>query len=311
MASNLFSFNPFSGVSAGITPVTDLYDFKRQRLRPAHIACGDQFIQIDNTWQAPPYREGKLFEANLRTIAPPGKRAFEVVSQKQSTIDALYLFVDTTIEAEGVRSRITADMVNATAQIEITDGVRIVMHDVLSGKAFLEFHKEGGTVFLWTPDGWIYRLIRENGEIKNRPLRPVEIAEMRTAHFREILRGMNHLLPEQLRRCHGIISSAVRLLRYTRDAEARDVLVDFFLEQSGPKMTDRIREDIRIILLEVGHENACMFLSPEYASGDSKACCSRRKPSQKRLARSTHDRELRQQMRGPSGGKTPPKSSVR
>lgn len=312
VAHNLFSFNPYSGVTMGIRPVIDQFDMMKRTLRPPHVACGNAFVSINNRWD-PELREGLLLDATLRLISPAERRPFEVLDVRPAQATHLYLIVEPNRSGPGVKTKVTADMVNAIAQVEVGDGVRIVLSDVRSGQTFLEFHKDNGVAFVWSPDGLIYRFCREGAHIVHRPLTAVVMADLRIAQFRERVKSLDRSQPDQLRRYHGVVFGAIRLLRFTRDPEARDVLVEFLIEQIGPNLTDRIREEIRLILLDQGHPNACMFLSLEFVSTTEPVRCgARRKPTAKRVARSNKDREERMLRRGPaSGGKQSPKTNAK
>lgn len=302
MASNLFSFKPNTGVRHGIRPVPPQFDMMKGRIRTAYIPCGDSYLQIDKDWD-PPYRDGMLFEGSLRTIVLDDGRTFEVLTDPGPETASLYLFVD--LSPGG-----GTQLVKAAAHIEVLGGARVVTYDSRSGHAFLEFQTDLAVVFVWSPDGRIFRFIREDTKIEEWPLTDEMMAWQRTEQLREQIKGLDPLNSEHLRRHHGIIASAIRILRVTRHEEARDILLQFLLDQCG-MLTDRMRDEIHQILLKYNHPSANLFSSEARLNCEAR-CGNRRKPHERDERLTRRERLARPHIAGSSrkGQQHPPKKKA-
>lgn len=304
--AQLFSFNSFSGLTPGIRPSPESYNMQRQRMESAKIVCGDLCLRLDQRYP-PELKAGVAYEGDVHTITPrhPGARSFKVLGKPEVNSTRLYVLIDPIAKPKGVKEvKVTGDMVNAFVMVKKTDGVEVIMHDRLTGAALIEFQLDGSSAFVWSPDGMIYQICREGITLVHRSLTPAEIAGHRVEQLTSQIDTLDLKDESAMRRYHGIIAGAIRLLRHTRDVDARDVLVDFLVEQIGPNLTDSLRNDIRCLLLYYDHPKANFFLRGAgiVILEETKSSSARRKLTPKKKERSLRDQETRLRMRGGSGG---------
>lgn len=313
MASNLFTFNPFSGVSEGIRLVANGVNPRNQRRLPLHIACGAAFVAIEQGWKHPPIRHGLLHEASLHLIEPAnGNHSFNVLVPRNEGSKRLYCFVDSTVPAH-IRSRVTGEMVRARTCVVMQGQARMVAYDHVVQSYLVEFSDEDDQLDVWYESGAIGRLVRRGNQIVSIRLTPSEIARERIEQF-EAQFAESANVEFDIRRRHGIIAGAVRLLRYTTDRNAENELVDFLVDQL-PHLTERMRAEIRELLLVKNHPFAGNFLAGSSMGNivvlptDPDSAARRAKAAQRRRDRSDADRELRLSMRGKGGGSDGKKKS--
>jgi hypothetical protein len=302
---NLFTFNPFSGISAGIHLVLNGTNPRNNRPVPLHIACGPAFVAVETGWKHPTLdRNGRLHQASLHYIEPlSGAKSFEVLVPMHEQETKLYCLVDSIIP-KGVKLKSKPEEVRARFALETSEGVRMVIWDKMTQSYLLEFSADGDEVDIWYETGHIARIVRRGGSIIQIPLTATEIAQERVWQFEDQISGLQDGVEADQKRRHGIIAGSVRLLRNTSDRDAEDRLVDFLVEQI-PHLTEGLRTEIRSVLLAKGHSSAGDFtlgwptnvvqLKPK--SSDGKA----RSAARKRL-RAEEDRARTMATKGASGG---------
>lgn len=309
MAPNLYTFNPFTGVNAGIQLTSGALGPRGQTL-PDHLMVGNSgFVQIEKNWHHPPYARGnRLFEGSLVTISAASGAEFEVLAPRNQYSRKLYCFVDPTVPT-GSKLRANPEQVNAWVQQMATDGVRIPMCDKFSGAYLVEFADDGNEIDIWFQNGHIVRLLRQGDEIVSAPMSATEIAKERVYQLEEQIEALDLSDDAGMRRCHGIIGAATRLLSVTRDRSAQDVYVDFLTDQLK-HMTDRLRLEVRQVILRLNHPFAGNFangwagnvVAMPKRDEESQAGAKKRAEAKARKAqRAEEDRALRQKMRGDSG----------
>jgi hypothetical protein len=306
MTTNFCTFNPFTGITAGVHLVTDGVNPRNQRLNPPHIACGPAFVAVEKSWKHPPLdREGRLREASLHQIEPiSGGKTFEVLVPRHGEENRLFCLVDSTIP-KGVKLKVRPEDVRVRRAVEVSEGARMVIWDSMSQTYLVEFSADNAEIDIWYETGFIARLVRRGDAIVQIPLTATEIAQERVWQFEGQLKTLNSSVEADMKKCHGIIAATVRLLRHTSDRWAEDVYVDFLVEQIR-YLTEGLREEIRMVLLTKHHHLAENFL-PGWTtnvvplkpkpSGDGKA----RSQVRKRL-RAEEDRQRTFANKGPSGG---------
>jgi hypothetical protein len=309
MAPNLYTFNPFSGVTTGIQMTTDALSPRGQTL-PDHIMVGNRgFIQLEKNWRHPSYARGtRLFEASLALISAASGTEFEVLAPRNQYSNKLYCFVDPAMPA-GTRLRANPEEVNAWIYQVATDGVRIVMFDKFVGAYLVEFEADGDEIDIWFQNGYIARLLRQGDVIVSADLSASEIAGERVYQMQDQIDSLKLSEEIGMRRCHGIIGGATRLLAVTRDRSAQDVYVDF-LSGYLKHMTDRLRSEVRQVLLQLKHPYAGNFADgwagnvvamPERGD-DAQAGAQKLAAAKARKAKkAAEDRALREKMRGGFG----------
>jgi len=263
MASNLHTFNPFSGLVPGIRLKVDGVDPNNQKPRPEHIPVGEWFIAVDRKWHRPALKDGRLLEAGLRTIEPlSGGKSFQTLVGRQTESGQLVL-IDLQTPAH-IKRHVSPEEVNARFALECFGSVKIVMQHLYGGSALIEFFKEDGEVDIWSLDGMIYRLVMRAEKVIQISLTHSEIAKLRVEQFRTQINGLDLNMATDIKRCHGIIAGVTRLLRYTNDTKSQDILVNFLVEQIGPNLADGLRVEIRGILLRMNHKLAGSFVAMAY-----------------------------------------------
>lgn len=284
---NLYTFNPFSGISAGISLIRNGVNPRTNRPVPPHIACGPAFVAVENSWKLQHLdHNGLLYEASLHRIEPPsGAKPFEVLVPKHGQETKLYCYVDTAIP-KGIKLKEKLEEVRARHAVETSDEVRLVIWDKMTQRYLLEFGTNGAEVDVWYETGHIARLVRRGDALVQIPLSATEIARERIWQYEGQIETLNPSVEADQKRRHGIIAGAVRLLRIMSNREAEDLLVDFLIEQI-PHLTERLREEIRGVLLAKGHLLAGNFfpgwttnivqLKSKVASDDTKSRSQARK----------------------------------
>ncbi len=302
MAQNLFSFNPFSGVTAGIQLITDGVS-STGRVLPDHVMIGNcGFIQVEKNWRNVPLAAGKrLFDASLKLITPNKGSSFEVLAPRGPHFDKLYCFVDSIIPA-GMKLQAEPEEVNAHVQEVVSGEARLVMFDRFCGSYFLEFSDENDEVEIWYQNGHIARLVRRGDQVVSVPLSVQEIAQKQEWQLRSCISELDSNRGYDVRRLHGILGSAIRLLRAARDRSVQDIYVDLLVDEIG-NMTDRLRTEARNVLLSLGHPSAGNF-ADDWGINVVPLCGKKNIPAEakaKRAKRAARDREVRERMR--EGGK--------
>lgn len=257
---NLYTYNPYVGVTSGIKLFTNAVNPRTGRIAPPQIQCGGGFIAAEKQWNHLPLdRNGRLMAASLHQITPiSGGKPFEVLVPWHRGSTMLYCYVES-IPPAGVKPRVRPEEVRARYLMQATDGVRVILQDQVSQSFLLEFSQDGDEVDIWYENGHISRLAREAGRIVTLRLQPEEIAELRVEQLNEQLAEMKGGVEVDNKRRYGIIAGAVRLLRIVNDHAAQDVFVNFLLEQQT-HLTSQLRAEVRALLLEQGNPFAGNFL---------------------------------------------------
>lgn len=302
---NLYTFSPFTGIDAGIRLVRDGVNPRNNRPVPPHIAAGPAFVAVEKDWQHLPFdRNGRLRSASLHLIEPiSGKKPFEVLVHQHRQESRLFCFIDSSIP-KGVKLKIKPEEVRARHAVEVSEGARLVIWDNMTQTYFFEFSAENAEVDIWYETGHIARLVRRGEQIIEIPLTAFEIAKERVWQFESQLETLNPSVEADQKRRHGIIAAALRLLRVTSDHGAEDVYVDFFVDEI-PHLTERLREEIRSVLLEKQHLLAGNFL-PGWTTNvvqiNKKAGDGRTQSQARKRLRAEKDKSARLAARGPGKG---------
>jgi len=306
MTTNLYTFNPFTGVSVGIPLILDGVNPRNNRPVSPHIACGPAFVAIENRWQHPPLdRHGRLREASLHLIEPlSGAKPFEVLVPQHGQEGNIYCFVENTIP-RGMKLKVKPEEVRARFAVQLSANVRMVIYDKVTQSYLLEFSADNAEVNIWYETGHIARIVCRGDSIVQIPLTPVEITKERIYQYEEQFLDLKDELEADQKRRHGIIAGALRLLCVTNDCDAENLLVEFLVEQI-PYLTERLREQIRFVLLEKRHPLAGNFLPgwtnvvslrTTQSTSDGKA-----KALARKRVSSDQDRIARLAAKGSSGG---------
>jgi hypothetical protein len=128
--SNLFTFNPFSGIAAGIRLVVNGVNPRNQRSVPPHIACGPTFVAVDHGWKHLSLnRTGRLMAASLRYIEPlSGAKPFETLVPRHEQEKNLYCLIDSSTP-RGVKLKVSPEVVRARTAVELSEETRLVIWD--------------------------------------------------------------------------------------------------------------------------------------------------------------------------------------
>lgn len=306
--TNLYNFDPFTGVTAGIRLVLDGINPRNQQPTPPHIAAGPAFVTTDKSWRHPPLdRNGRLHEASLQLIEPiSGAKPFEVLVPRHAQESNLYCFVDSSIP-QGVKLKAKPEEVRARFAVETSEQVRTVIWDKMSQTFLLEFKEESAQADVWYENGYIARLARRGDCIVQISLNASEIAKERVWQFEDQISELKDGIEADTKRRHGIIAGTIRLLRTTSDRGAQDKFVDFLVGQI-PQLTERLRDEIRLELLSKKHPLAGNFLFGwatnvvQLKQSSPEASRLRAKADARKRARADEERERREALKGPTGG---------
>ena len=278
----------------------------QSRTLPPHISCGEQFVAVESHWQNIPHKGGLLHDGSIDKIFPVGgKKSFEVLIPRNRDSKAIYVFVDSTVPTH-VKVRVTAEMVRAYAGLSDSP-VRKIIGNVFIESYFLEFAEDGDDVAIFHSNGAVTRLVRSGDEILQEPITPAEMAHERIQKMQDQISCLDLTMQEDVKRLHGIIASAIRLLRFTNDKAAENKLIEFLVDEQA-RLTKSFRIEIYELLRQKGHLLAGNFAEGFQAnnvvqlaskpSGDGKAHSEARK-----RARAAEDQRRAALTKGPTGQK--------
>lgn len=302
--NNTYHFNPVRGLVAGL-PVSEGVPTGRNNgaVHPPHVKCGTAYIVVDNV-KAPLVQavDGvkRVMLASVRKIFPAsGRSEFKALSRHENSDNIVLVH----LQNFDFHVKDKFSWVEAWSGIKADGDVDFVISD--SGGAILLFSQDNQEVDIYLHNGAVYRLRQEHGSIVVVPLSRKDMAELRVAQFAEQLEG----LKDDDRRKEGILWGASRLLKASIfDSEVREVLADFFVGNRS-KMSDKLCQEIRSLLLQVNHLSAGNFVAG-YGDNVIQLRSVPSADSQKRLAdvkrkkllRQERDRQARNDMRGSSNG---------
>lgn len=256
--AHLYTYNSLVGLRAGIAmTISAPLPNNPTRTAPPHLRVdGAGFIDVNTRWQNAQFVSGRLLHASLTKIEPANSRAFQVFDAPRSDDDFVSLiFIDTSVPP-GTKRRAEAD-INAWLDIR-GEGFTAIMADTNTGAALLRCGSNA-TIELFQFDGAVRQLRIVNSKVSTVPLSQKQMAQLRVEQFKEQIAHFNMLLERDVRRTHGILSSALRLVQVVKDAGALDVFADFLVEHQAV-MTDNLRKQVRYALLDAGHPAASTFL---------------------------------------------------
>lgn len=258
--TNLYTFNPFTGITAGIRLVLDGVDPRTQRPTAPHIAVGSRYVAVDKFWKDVSLDGvGRLHDVSLHTVhLHSGAKSFPVLIPQHPKETKLYCYIDPTVP-KGVKPWVNPQDVRARFGIGTMRGVKPVVSDNFTQTFFLEFEEEDSQVDIWYETGHIARLVRRADELVEIRLTAKEIAKERTWQFQKQMEELHDDDGVTMKCRHGIIGGAIRLLRLTHDHGAQDELVDFLVDQL-PNLTLSLRNEIHSLLKAKGHLFAGNFL---------------------------------------------------
>lgn len=256
--AHLYTHNQFTGLSAGITmTIGASLPNNPTRTAPPHLRVdGAGFIGVNTRWQNAQFVSGRLVRASLTKIEPANGRAFQVFDAPRSDDDFVSLIFIDVSTPKGMKRRAEAD-INAWTGIR-GEGFTAVMVDTMTGAALLRC-EPNASIKMFQFDGAVRQLRINNSKVSNVPLSQEQMAQLRVEQFKEQIAHFNMLLERDVRRTHGILSSALRLIKMVKSAGALNVLADFLVEHQAV-MTDNLRKQVRYALLDAGHSSAGIFL---------------------------------------------------
>jgi hypothetical protein len=303
--AHLFTYNPLSGLSAGV-PITvgAPLSTNPSRVAPPHLSVGVAgFIDVNTRWRNAHIVSGRLLRSSITMIEPQGKRVFYVFDAPRANDNFnSIVFIDTSMP-KNMKRRAETD-VNAWTGMR-GEGFKTICFDSASGGALLHCGPNA-TIELFQFDGSVHLLSVVNGKVSTVPLSQKQMAKLRVDQFEEQIAILDLSAERDVRRLHGIIAGALRLVSVVKEAAALDVLGDFFITHQA-ELTDNLRMQVRGTLTDRGHSATGTFLDGFEATNVVKirsleAVQKRAQAEQKRRERSIRDRELRASMRGGNGG---------
>lgn len=305
------TFSPYRGFTPGIKLSVNMPTVRNDgSVHPPHLRFSTSFISIDSRRPPKVSDNGQLLRAMIRQITT--SRPFSVFAEGG---DSLIVHIDLRTPSN-VRCKVDSTYVNAWTNV-YTDA-NLVMNDLpYSRQALVEFTRQEQAALIFSLDGMVYRIVRREQSMVVDVLTPAEVAKERVHLLREQLQEEGL----ELKRVHGIIGSAARLLSASMQyAGASEVFVDFLVDYVGTEyMSNRLRQEIHRLLCHRQHPRAIMFaegfdnvvplfekFSPTGAKklGEKKSINERRKRE-----RAARDRELREKMKGLTGGQPQRKQS--
>ncbi|MEK7462550.1 MAG: hypothetical protein AAB618_03165 [Patescibacteria group bacterium] len=254
----LYNFNPLTGLSAGILmSIGSPMPNNPSRIAPPHLRVDSAgFIGVNTRWQHARFVSGKLMRSSLTVIEPVNGRSFKVFDAPRPDDDFISLiFVDVSTPKNMTR-RPDADV---TAWMGIRgQGFQTLISDKTTGAALLQCEPDA-SIELFQFDGSVHLLSVVKGKVSTVPLTQKQMAHLRVEQFEEQISSFDLSLERDIRRLHGIIAGALRLVPVVKDKMALNVLVDFFTKYQL-ELTDNLRKQVRWALTDAGHEAAATFL---------------------------------------------------
>ncbi len=305
MSVNCFYFDPYTGVIDGLPVAENMPDLHRPgRMYPPSVQCEGEFIRLD-TAKVPDIQVvggmKRVMNASLRTVYPThGGREFDVLSS--DGVSGTFLLVSTRVSDRRVKEK--SSWLNAWEGIISDSDVEVVLKSPQS--ALFRLTEEGQEVEVFQHNGLVHQLWFEGGRIFSVPLSRAEIVESRTWQFDSQI-GQLTDSEHDTRRLQGILWGAARLLRFSaKDAAVRPELVNFLVKYVD-QMAERLREEVRSILLQAGDRSAGNFVYGENIVSleerrDGEARRKRAETDRKKQERQERDRAERLSMRGTTGG---------
>lgn len=303
--AQLYTYNPLVGLSTGIALIFGASSpHNPSRKLPPHLWVDRAgFVGVNTRWQNPQYENGRLLRSSLTTIEPKNGRSFRVLDapRQEDEFDSL-IFIDTSTPCN-MKRRPDADL-NAWTGIR-GEGVQVVLADTSTGTALLHC-EPNAFIEIFQFDGSVHILRLENGKVSTAPLSRKQMASLRVEQFEEQIAALDLSLERDVRRFHGIIAGALRLIARVKDLSALDVLAAFLLTHQR-ELTVNLRKQIRFAFLNAGHSAAGKFLDGYGADNVVKietleGAAKRAAAEKKKRERSERDRKLREEMRGGHGG---------
>lgn len=300
MAPNLFTFNPFVGMSPGIVLDRTVVSGRTGRLVPPQITCGSSFIGIDNRWQHPPLTaDGRLYEAAVTVIEPHGKKPFPVLTPRHVGSSQVYCLVDTTLPPR-VTLRQSPAVVRARFGLEISAGVETLLADASTQQYFLAFTTPDAEVEVWYASGYLSCLRRQGEQVVSVMLSPDEMVARRIAQSDDELQGLVGSTVTDQKRRHGVVAGMIRLLSVFKDRAAVDLLADFLREYRAD-CTTRMCQNIEAALRPQHHPLVSYFRTDLVVTGQPTLEAPQKVRTRDRKARkAAFDAVHRQLMRGPT-----------
>lgn len=307
---NCHTFIPLRGVTPGIALATDLLKQGGGTL-PAQLGVGPRFVAVDTFEPKSPDigKRGMLFSAVLRQIDTE-KASFQVFSKPEGGETRTKLvFIDLVTTPTGVKRKFDPSVIRAW--VGFYTNANLVAHHSGSGRALVEFNKEGQSCLAFDFDGMVHRLVYRGGEIIVDPLTPVEVARERIRLARDQIAKIDDREEGAVKRLHGIAGGLHRLFDKVKDGAAREEFVEFFLDYAQ-QLPVGLRRSLYEQLEYSGHQKAATFAAG-YGGGNVVSIDSARnkgpkdpeafnKAKGKRRDRSQRDKELRLKMKGAAGG---------
>lgn len=257
-AMNCFSFDPYRGVAEGIVVTENMLNPRNDgSVYPPHIRC-DGFINLDRV-KAPTTKtvgeQRLLTQACLRQIDPTnGGKSFNMFSSIGRT--GILLLINLLATSHRVKEKVSG--LRAWEGIEADNDIEKLL--VSPSGALLFLTEDGQEVDVYLHNGSVFRLRREKDSVVNIPLTWTDMAKMRVEQFRTQIATLGDD-EDDVRRLHGVLGGAIRLVRFCgKEQGPREVVSEFLAENVG-NMTDRIRTEVRALLLLANDKYAGIFIT--------------------------------------------------
>ncbi len=293
--TNCFTFNPIKGFVDGIELVVGAPRLDNRGTYPPHVRVGGEFIAADSV-KHPVAKNGQLVEASFRRITTD-RNTFDVLSEKND--DSCIVLVDINLP-KGVTSKINPGIINAWVTFE-SELATISLEHKASGRCLVQF-LEGEDLMIYSKDGAVYHIVCRYGKMESIKLTAEEMARERVLLAERQLDENESGLSKQ----HAILGGIVRLLDFTRDTEAQEVLMDFLCDFSGENdMPTRMRQQTENLFRRYNDSRHIMFSAGEMNFDNVVPITAKQglaEVKRKKAERAERDRELRAQMRGASNG---------
>ena len=313
-AVKCLSFDSLHGLQNGIPLVTGMPTGKNDgSYHPPHIRCGENFLGMNRKEHHMPtisYFEGRphVTRGLLQEITPnkEGAATFTVLSAFNFTpLNQLVYVTSRLVEDPRIKLKYDPKTIRAWQGVIADQTVGTLLRDEFSGDCLLLFTEDGQEADVYLGTGTVWRIARENGIVSAQILSWTETATVRVAQYQSQLELLTDSV-DDIKRKHGIIGGAIRLLHLTKNAPgARQVLVQFLGDEKLP-LTAKMRAEIYNLLaswndnarFDFGEQSNVLNLTllREHFKGAPA------EEKKRKLDRANRDRQERAIMKGSSNG---------
>jgi|GEM_PF-5720164 len=302
-----FHYAPYQGVMEGIPLSANMLSRRNDgTFYPLQLRCGDRYIMLDRNHQPliQNLADGtvRVINADVVPFTSLAGKTFNLLSKSEG--NSVLLFVQTRSTDQRIKEKFPA---TAWENVIIDGSSGMIMSSV---GLYLVRMIEGGSVYIFLRNGAVTKVEVRGGRCVETTLSLADMATQRVEQMQDQLSKLSDPYVTEVVLLHGILGGASRMLcQFIAIEDVRHIFVNFLLDHLED-IPRKSKQDVRQALLSVndiyagnfveGYENNVVQFNKHHkttAISEQLAAATRR-----RSARRIKDREVRAEMRGPSGG---------